>query len=261
MSMTSPRRGPAQRTGHRAAIAGSFIVGAVVVGSVAALVISVNRNDTAREIPKGIPPAPGVAVPFIDINAPGRTADLLRDWAAPISEETSIPVLALEAYGVAAETMRQTRPECQIGWTTVAGIAAVESRHGTYRGASIAANGDVSPPIRGVVLNGTQGNAHIVDTDRGALDGDPTLDRAVGPLQFIPETWRRFGVDANGDGVANPDNIDDAALSAARYLCVSGGELDTAAGWEKAVLTYNASREYLLDVRDKAAEYGLATGG
>ncbi len=44
----------------------------------------------------------------------------------------------------------------------------------------------------------------------------------MGPLQFIPSTWRSWGVDANGDGVADPNQIDDAALAAGRYLCAAG---------------------------------------
>ena len=97
----------------------------------------------------------------------------------------------------------------------------VESHHGTYRGATIAPNGDVSPPIRGVRLDGTNGNLEIVDSEE-SMDGDPVYARAMGPMQFIPETWRLYGVDANNDGVISPDNFDDAALSAAGYLCFRG---------------------------------------
>lgn len=210
------------------------------------------------DIPEGIPPGPGIAQPYIDINAPGRTAELMREWAAPIAEETRIPLISLEAYGNAAEIQRQQHPECGIAWTTLAGIASVESKHGTHRGANVAANGDVTPPIRGVALDGTNGNMEIRDSDGGKLDGDDVYDRAIGPFQFIPETWQRYGVDANGDGIADPDNIDDAALSAARYLCVSaGGDMTEPEGWQKAVRVYNNSQSYVLKVRDHAAAYSV----
>jgi membrane-bound lytic murein transglycosylase B len=210
-------------------------------------------------IPQGIPPGPGAPVPPIDIDAPGRTADQLRDWAADRTDALGISVTALEAYGYAAAVMAQSRPECGIGWTTLAGIASVESRHGTYRGSSVAPAGDVSPQIRGIPLDGGPGVAEIPDTDGGAMDGDPVHDRAMGPLQFIPETWKRWGVDANGDGVANPDNIDDAALTAARYLCARGGDLTSEEGWRRSLMAYNLSGEYLADVRDRAAAYSVGT--
>jgi membrane-bound lytic murein transglycosylase B len=210
------------------------------------------------EIPDGVPPGPGVQQPFINIHSPGRTADLMRDWASPISEETHIPLTSLEAYGNAAEIQRQQYPECGITWTTIAGIGGVESKHGTHKGADVEPNGDVTPHIRGPQLDGTNGNWEILDTDNGVIDGDKKYDRAVGPFQFIPETWKRFGVDANGDGKADPDNIDDAALSAARYLCVSsGGDMTTPEGWEKAVLTYNNSMDYVLRVRNHANAYSV----
>ncbi|MCD2147488.1 lytic murein transglycosylase [Gordonia paraffinivorans] len=229
------------------AIASSLLAGCIDIPSL-------SRPD----IPEGIPPGPGVTQPYIDINAPGRTADLMREWAEPIAEATGIPLVSLQAYGNAAEIQRQQHPECGITWTTLAGIAGVESKHGRHRGSKVAANGDVSPPIRGAKLDGTRGNMEIVDTDGGRLDGDATHDRAMGPFQFIPETWKRFGVDANGDGVPDPDNIDDAALSAARYLCVSSGnDMTVPEGWEKAVRTYNNSSAYVLDVRDHANAYSV----
>lgn len=198
------------------------------------------------------PPAPGAPLPVIDIEAPGRSADQLAEWAAPLSAETKISQPALEAYGYAAAVLAQTAPACGIGWSTVAGIGAVESGHGTHGGASVEPNGQVSPPIRGIALDGRPGVALIKDTDGGLLDGDPVFDRAVGPTQFIPETWERWGVDANGDGVADPDNIDDAALTTARYLCASAETLATPEGWTKALFTYNRSTQYALDVQYRA---------
>ena len=100
--------------------------------------------------------------------------------------------------------MAETLPGCGIGWTTLAGIGSVESRHGTYDGSSVDAFGQVAPIIRGIPLDGGPGVAEIPDTDGGAMDGDPVHDRAMGPMQFIPETWLKWGVDANGDGRVDP---------------------------------------------------------
>lgn len=230
----------------------------LALGGLAVVVAGCSLPFVGSDIPEHVPPAPGITQPVIDIHAPGRTADEMRAWAEPIAEATGIPVTSLEAYGNAAEVQRQQYPECGISWTTLAGIAGVESKHGRHRGSDVQPNGDVAPPIRGMALDGTRGNWEIKDTDGGRLDGDTSYDRAMGPFQFIPETWARFGVDANGDGVADPDNIDDAALSAARYLCASaGGDMTTPEGWERAILTYNSSRPYLIRVRDHANAYAL----
>ena len=95
----------------------------------------------------------------------------------------------------------------------------------------------------------------IPDTDGGKLDGDAHLDRAMGPMQFIPETWREYGVDANNDAVVSVDNIDDAALSAAGYLCWRGKDLATPRGWITALWAYNNSDVYARAVRDWATAY------
>ena len=79
----------------------------------------------------------------------------------------------------------------------------------------------------------------------GMYDGDAKWDRAVGPMQFIPSTWRVVGVDADGDGRRDPQDIDDAALGAAVYLCSGDGELGTSAGRKAALLRYNHSRDYV----------------
>ncbi|WTL60270.1 lytic murein transglycosylase [Nocardia sp. NBC_01499] len=208
-------------------------------------------------IPAGIPPGPGTPLPLFDLDGPGRTAVQLRAWAEDQADRMAIPVVALEAYGYAAAVMARSKPDCGIAWTTIAGIASVESKHGTHGSSRIDEDGTVRPPIIGIPLDGAPGVALVKDTDGGALDGDPEFDRALGPLQFIPETWKRWGVDANGDGVADPQSIDDAALTAARYLCASGGDLTSEPGWQKALLTYNQSNSYLLTVRDRAAAYSV----
>ena len=135
----------------------------------------------------------------------------------------------------------------------------MESHHGTYRGATIAPNGDVTPPIRGVRLDGTGGTLRIVDSGEGFIDSasdeESGFARAMGPMQFIPETWRLYGVDANNDGIVSPDNIDDAALSAAGYLCWRGKDLSTPRGWISALRAYNNSGIYARAVRDWATAY------
>jgi membrane-bound lytic murein transglycosylase B len=214
-------------------------------------------------IPKGVPPPAGAAVPPVDTYAKGRPADQLHAWAAERALALHIPVTALEAYGYAARVAEVENPSCHIAWTTLAGIGQVESHHGTYHHATLFPNGDVRPPIRGVVLDGTNGTMRIVDDapgriidgEAGGMDGQPDTVRAMGPMQFIPETWREYGVDADNDGKVDVDNIDDAALSAAGYLCWRGKNLATPRGWITALWAYNDSDIYARAVRDWATAY------
>ncbi|MGE2731375.1 lytic transglycosylase domain-containing protein [Mycolicibacterium vaccae] len=226
-----------------------------VIGATALLMAASCSWQLGSNIPHGVPPPPGDPVPQIDTYASGRPADQLHEWAAERAPALGIPVTALEAYAYAARVAEVENPDCNLKWTTLAGIAQVESHHGTYRGAAVARNGDVTPPIRGVLLDGTSGNLEILDHEAVSHDGDEPFARAMGPMQFIPETWRLYGVDANNDGSISADNIDDAALSAAGYLCWSGKDLDTPRGWMNAVLAYNNSQQYARTVRDWATAY------
>ena len=227
-----------------------------LLGTAAALVLLTGcGTGNLTPVPADMPPGAGAPLPAINLDAPGRTAIQLRDWAEEQHGPTGIPVLALEAYGYAAAVMARSKPECGIGWTTLAGIASVESRHGTHDGSHIADDGTVSPPIRGLALDGSPGRARILDAS--STVANPVYVRAMGPFQFIPETWQRWGVDANGDGKIDPDNIDDAALTAARYLCAMGGDLTGAPGWQQALLTYNQSTSYMNTVRYRAAAYSV----
>ncbi len=98
----------------------------------------------------------------------------------------------------------------------------MESGHGTFGGAAVAADGRIAPEIIGLRLDGAGPVAEIRDTDGGLLDRDTVYDRAVGPMQFIPGTWARSGADGDGDGRKDPHDIDDAALGTGQYLCAAG---------------------------------------
>ncbi|MFV0494729.1 lytic transglycosylase domain-containing protein [Mycobacterium sp.] len=226
-----------------------------VIGATAMLLASSCTWQLSFFIPSGVPPPPGDPVPPVDTHAPGRPADQLRHWAQRRAPALDMPTAALEAYAYAARVAEVENPTCHIAWTTLAGIGRVESHNGTYRGATVSPSGEVTPPIRGVRLDGTGGTELISDADGGELDGDDGIERAVGPMQFISETWRLYGVDANNDGIADPDNIDDAALSAAGYLCWRGKDLATPEGWVMALRAYNNSWVYARAVRDWATAY------
>ncbi len=176
--------------------------------------------------------------------------------ASPLAGD-GIPVTALEAYQDAANSANVAHPDCHMPWPLLAGIGRVESDHGRYGGAILRPDGTSSKPIIGPALNG-DGTELVTDTDHGTLDGDPVYDRAVGPMQFIPSTWAIYGADGNGDGIKDPFNIFDAALAAANYLCIAGGDLSTTAGQTRAVLTYNHSTAYLDEVL--SLEHTYASG-
>lgn len=184
----------------------------------------------------------------------GITATVDVGWADATAAQLGIPAQAFRAYAGAASAVAAEYPDCGLGWNTLAGIGWVESQHGGIHGGRLTPDGQVSPPVIGIALDGSR-SARIRDTDDGELDGDRRWDRAVGPMQFIPSTWRKWGSDGNGDGVADPQQIDDAVYSAARYLCASGGDLTRPRNWIAAVAAYNNSVSYNNLVADAAEHY------
>jgi len=80
----------------------------------------------------------------------------------------------------------------------------------------------------------------------------PSSAGAVGWMQFMPSTWERWGLDANGDGVADPWNPEDAIYAAARYLSAAGGTQDISRG----VFAYNHAQWYVDEVLQLAHTFG-----
>jgi hypothetical protein len=170
--------------------------------------------------------------------------------AAAAGGALGIPPVVFSAY-IAAETNAASVADgCVVDWPVVAGIWKVESNHATYGGRTVNSYGQVTPPLYGITLDGTHpGTAVIPDTDDGLLDGDPTWDRAIGPAQFLPGSWRAYGQDGNGDGVADPQNVFDAALGTVAHLCLTRpGDYTNPTDLEAALRRYNNSAEYVATV-------------
>ncbi|MCZ7378228.1 lytic murein transglycosylase [Micromonospora sp. WMMC250] len=189
----------------------------------------------------------------------GRPSDALAGWAQQVGAKVGVPAVAMQAYGYAELVLAQTNRSCALSWTTLAAIGQVESGHGSANGARLGQDGKALPKIIGLPLDGQGGRMRIIDTDRGELDGDRVLDRAIGPMQFIPTTWKEIGADADNDGVKDPHDLDDAALAAGNYLCKGGRNLSIASDWWNAILSYNDVRRYAQDVYNTADRYGRAS--
>jgi soluble lytic murein transglycosylase-like protein len=74
---------------------------------------------------------------------------------------------------------------------------------------------------------------------------------AVGWMQFMPSSWARYGVDADGDGKADPWNPVDAIFAAARYLHAAGAE----SSLPQAIWAYNHAGWYVDQVIDRARTF------
>jgi membrane-bound lytic murein transglycosylase B len=163
-------------------------------------------------------------------------------------------LVVLDAYVRAALVLLFEQPSCGLRWQALAGIGRTESGHGTFGGAVVDPSGQVSRPIIGIPLDGNNGTEAIGDTDGGELDGDPVVDRAVGPMQFIPTSWRAFGRDGNGDGRRDPQNLYDSATAAGVLLC-RGAPLDSDGRLRASFLRYNNSGAYADTVLGRTRGY------
>jgi membrane-bound lytic murein transglycosylase B len=180
--------------------------------------------------------------------------------SAKLTGTGSVPATALAAYRKAAAAIAVSDPSCHLTWPLLAGIGKVESDHGRSWGAAahVTKSGEVVPTILGPILDGSHDTATLLDTDGGTYDHDRRYDRAVGPMQFVPATWRALGRDGNGDGIKDPNNLWDATLAAGDYLCGANRDLADAADRRAAILSYNPSSAYVAAVLAWAAAYQKA---
>ena len=200
------------------------------------LVISVERPKIGFHIVEGAASAPP---PTVVVNSPGALG---------------IPSVALTAYRNAERMLAVSDPACGISWNLLAGIGRIESGHAS--GGATDARGTAVRPIYGPTLDGTLPGNEVVM--QNAAPGRVSYARAMGPMQFLPGTWARYASDGDGDGVADPQNLYDSTLAAARYLCSGNLNLRDQQQVLAAILRYNNSMPYAQNVLGWAAAY--ATG-
>lgn len=205
------------------------------------------QEPVLREVKQLAPPPPPVVKTVAQPD--GRVAAALP--AGPLG----MPGISEQAYRNAERLLAADNPTCNMPWTMLAGIGRVESTHSF--GGKADAEGNPLDPIYGPVLDGSlYGNNVIHDSDGGELDGLSGYDRAIGPMQFLPETWRHYAADGNGDGIADPQNLYDAALTAGKYLCSGNLDMRDAAQQTLAILRYNNSMAYVANVMAWETAYG-----
>jgi hypothetical protein len=157
-----------------------------------------------------------------------------------------IPRGVFPAYRRATANLAVVRPDCGLTWPLLAAIGKVESDHAS--GGRVDVAGTTRGKILGPVLNGRGGSGRITDTDKGRYDGDLVWDRAVGPMQIVPEVWNEFGADGNGDGFRNPNNVYDAVTTVAVYLCAEGDDLKSPRDLVASLLRYQHTMDFVATV-------------
>lgn len=145
-----------------------------------------------------------------------------------LQQDDGVPQRATQAYITAARNA-----PCPIDYRILTAIGAVESGHGTHGGSHLDDNGKATGSI-------------------------VSSAGATGPMQFMPATWAQYATDGDGDGVADVNDIDDAAAAAAKLLCASNvdqnlddavGSYNGGANWR----SYSESQDYVAQVDERIA--------
>lgn len=87
---------------------------------------------------------------------------------------------------------------------------------------------------------------HQIESGKRWYQPNRSSAGATGPMQFLPSTWRAYGQDGNGDGVADIMNIHDALHGAANYLAANGAN---SGNIDNALFRYNHSWSYVAKVK------------
>ena len=263
-ALTAVRRRAAQLVRTPALGVTAVLTPIVLAGAVGAASPNAPTRDSAVMPMAAVAPSvnqqSGVSVVAVTrAQAPFRTVASAASAPPPPVVVSSpgtlrIPSMALSAYRNAETMMAAAYPGCGLSWNLLAGIGRIESMHAN--GGATDARGTAVRPIYGPSLDGTLPGNEVIVENRSAER--VTYARAMGPMQFLPGTWSRYASDGDGDGKAEVQNLFDASLAAARYLCSGNLNLRSQSDVVAAILRYNNSMAYAQNVLSWAAAY--ATG-
>ncbi|WP_040919156.1 C40 family peptidase [Saccharomonospora glauca] len=197
-------------------------------------------SPTSATSAKAPEPTPSTSPP--EPSVPAASGLKFEEWVDDVADWLDIPRRAMYAYATATVILTDEQPECHLSWVTLAGIGRTATDHGRIEGGEVTEDGDMSEPI---------GTIEVRDFD-GNVISEPG---AAGPLQLSPAVWEEFKESPTGE---EPDiqNIDDAALTAARAMCDGGRDLSGGDSWLDGVSVLLDEPLFLHRVLATANVYG-----
>jgi len=228
-------------------LAGAGLIAAVVYGSAGeparpravAVAVPVPAPVSGELAPPTTPAAP-VTPPRADRS---QARVLPVNWIPPAMTAKGISRTVERAYRRAANAFKRYDPACHLRTALLEAIGKVESEHANN--GYVNRRGNAIVPIIGPALDGSRGVQLIHASEIGrSWHGDAVYEHAVGPMQFLPETFVEWATDGDHDGTADPENVYDSAATAARYLCGRGADLADPIARKAAILRYNSSEGY-----------------
>lgn len=182
----------------------------------AALVLAVTGGTARADVFALVPADAGAGVPFVLPSA--ETPNTPGSFLLPVAWREYASAQPSIAYPELEALWRSAGSAYAIPWEVLAAINKIESNFGRNMG--------------------------------------PSSAGAVGWMQFMPDTWLRWGTDGDGDRIADPWDPQDGVYSAARYLAAAGGMADL----RRSVFAYNHVEWYVDDVLELAAIFGQGGG-
>ncbi|KFU78544.1 Cell wall-associated hydrolase, NlpC family [Amycolatopsis lurida] len=210
------------------------ILAAVVVAG-AALVAAITfapkdaPKTEAAAVQSSAPPAPPstssapAEMPKEQPKVPQQMGKEFDAWVSKTSGWLDIPLRAMTGYAKTTVALSKETPGCRLSWVTLAALGKIASDHGRAAGSGLNADGVLTKPLGAVEV-------------RDFYNKVVSSANASGPLQLTPSVWNQFQASATG-GKPDPQNIDDATLTAGRALCAGGRDLGQGQTWWNAVST------------------------